>query len=123
MKLFMNGEPMSGKSFTRYFAAFVLLYFSAHLSQACEMHTIPGLGRTGELRDGEGDQPVFFDFAFEQQNWETRSARDAHVLHHQGHHVHNKSHEEFYHFTLGVDPSDTLTFMAELPYVVRNSIE
>src|SRR5262245_43736401 len=65
----------------------------------------------------------FFDFPLEEHNWNTRTAREAHNLHHQGIHVHNRTHEEFYHFSLGWLPAEEWTLIAELPYVVRHSIE
>lgn len=66
---------------------------------------------------------AYFDFTFEGVDWEARDARDAHELHHDGHHVHNKTHEEFYHFGLGFNPTDDWTLFAELPYVARTSTE
>ena len=66
---------------------------------------------------------VFFDFTQEGVNWNTRPAEEAHALHHQGHHVHNKTHEEFYHFSLGVNVNPDVTLLAEFPYMVRSSTE
>ncbi len=90
---------------------------------ACESCTIPRIGRVSELEKDDFKKPRFFDFTFEQQDWDERPASEAHELHEQGHHVHNKTHEEFYHFTLGANFDESLTFLAEIPYVVRESIE
>lgn len=65
----------------------------------------------------------FTDFTFEQQNWDEMDAHAAHSLHHQGHDVHAKTHEEFYHFTLGVTPTEKWTVVAEIPYVVRQFLD
>lgn len=65
----------------------------------------------------------FFDTTFEGIDWDSRDARAAHNLHHQGHDVHNKTHEEYYHFSLGAEPAEALTLFAELPYVSRHSTE
>ncbi len=66
---------------------------------------------------------TFFDFTQEGVNWNTQSAQDAHRQHHEGHHVHNKTHEEFYHFSLGTNVTEDVTLLAELPYIVRSSTE
>ena len=68
------------------------------------------------------NQPWFFDFAFEQQNWHEKPALEAHELHETGHHFHDKTHEEFYHFTLGINPWEEFTALVEIPYVVRESV-
>ena len=65
----------------------------------------------------------FFDLTFEQQNWKVKNAAEAHTLHHQGHDFHDKTHEEFYHFTLGANLSEAVAVLAELPYVVRGSLD
>jgi hypothetical protein len=79
------------------------------------------LARSG-TKDLNEAEPWFFDFTFEEQRWQEISALAAHELHESGHHVHDKTHEEFYHFTLGATPREELTFLAELPYVTRESI-
>lgn len=107
---------------TALFSAASLFLFILILSNqawACDLCACT-LSRSG---CSEGEKPWFFDFTFEQQNWDTMDARDAHQLHHQGHHVHNKTHEEFYHFTLGANPWDRVSIFAEIPYVVRESVE
>ncbi len=68
-------------------------------------------------------EPFFFDFNFEQQVWHKREVGLAHPLHEEGHDAHDKTHEEFYHFTLGMRPLPDFTVLAEVPYTVRHSIE
>ena len=102
---------------------FSFLGFNLDRAQACESCTIPRIGRVAELEKDNLKKPWFFDFTFEQQNWDERPALDAHELHEEGHHVHNKTHEGFYHFTLGANPLENLTLLAEIPYVVRGSVE
>lgn len=80
------------------------------------------LARCG-LKEQDHLKKWFFDFTFEQQDWNEMDAREAHLLHHQGHHFHDKSHEEFYHFALGLNPVESVTLLASLPYVERSSIE
>lgn len=107
-----------------FFFSFLLALFSSfHLDQAlaCESCTIPRMGR--EIETQGAQKPWFVDVTFEQQNWDERPAEVAHELHEEGHHIHNKTHEEFYHFTLGATPQESLTLLAELPYVVRHSTE
>lgn len=90
---------------------------------ACESCLVPRIGRLENIEPMNGAKNWFFDFAFEQQNWDEKPAREAHLLHHDGHHFHDKTHEEFYHFTLGANPVERLTVYAEVPLVVRGSIE
>jgi hypothetical protein len=66
---------------------------------------------------------VFFDFLFEQQNWNEIPVENAHEIHELGHHVHDKTHEEFYHFQAGVNPHEQVTILADIPYVVCQSLE
>jgi hypothetical protein len=63
------------------------------------------------------------DFTFEQQNWDEIPANKAHELHHEGHHVHDKTEEEFYHFGAGSHLNDRTTLFLQIPYVVRGSLE
>ncbi len=73
--------------------------------------------------EDENNLPFFFDFDFEQIVWQKRDPALAHALHHQGHDSHVKTHEEFYHFTLGAALGERTTLLAELPYVVRHSLD
>ncbi len=90
---------------------------------ACEACAIPRIGKHAEAPAADARPAAHFDFTFEQQNWDEIPAPDAHELHEQGHHVHDKTHEEFYHFSFGFDPAPRWSVTAEIPYVVRGSIE
>ena len=105
---------MHTKAFLYSFILLSFLSFNFEKAQACESCTIPRIGRVENVGK-DGQKPWFFDFTFEQQNWDERSAIDAHELHDEGHHVHNKTHEEFYHFTLGANPREDVTILAEMP--------
>jgi len=106
---------------------YFLLLFSfltvGGFAEACESCAIPRLGRVDHCAATPGNRQFFFDFTFEQQNWNTFDAHEAHEFHEEGHHVHNKSHEEFYHFMAGANPAENITILAGIPYIVRNSIE
>ena len=72
---------------------------------ACDSGLCTLLGRRDTVaNDAKELKRIFFDFMFEQQNWDEIPIDDAHELHRQGHHVHDKTHEEFYHFQAGVNP-------------------
>ncbi len=108
------------------FALFISLsVFAGGLKDAlaCESCLVPRIGRMENSEHVDGLKKWFFDFTFEQQNWDEKPAREAHLLHHDGHHFHNKTHEEFYHFTLGANPAERLTVYAEVPLVVKGSVE
>jgi hypothetical protein len=111
------------KTFLFLLFLFSLFVFDPKPAGACESCVIPNLGRRTGFEKETLAKPWFFDFTFEQQNWDERPALEAHELHEEGHHIHNKTHEEFYHFTLGANPSEKVTFFAEIPYVVRGLTE
>lgn len=90
---------------------------------ACESCMIPQLGRQSGVTAESGDKKWFFKYLFERQDWKEIDAHDAHTLHHQGHDAHDKTVEEFYHFGLGRHINDRLTLSADVPYVVRQSLE
>ncbi len=50
-------------------------------------------------------------------------AGDVHNLHDQGHHVHDKTNEEFHHYTLGRHLNESWVVLLEIPYVVRHFLE
>jgi len=100
---------------------FILIHGTNAL--ACESCSIQHVGRLNQTVDS-GQKDVWnFNFMFEQQNWDEKPADEAHELHEEGHHFHDKTHEEFYHFSLGINATDTFSLTAEIPYVVRGSIE
>lgn len=109
----------------RQFHLFVLILFCfLSISQsvwACESCSYALSRASGEHAIDE--KKWFFDTTVEGIDWNSRDADTAHQLHEEGHDVHNKTHEEFYHFTLGANPSEVLTLLGELPYVRRHSTE
>lgn len=111
----------------RWFSVFVLLgiFFcvSAGLVLACEScgSALARVDSEGKFSESAGT-PVFFDFTFEQQVWHKRDPQLVHTLHHQGHDSHDKTHEEFYHFGLGGNLGGRVSLLAQLPFVVRHSL-
>src|SRR5690242_7491249 len=87
-------------------------------SCGCTLAHVSSRGKTSE-RAGK----FFFDFNFEQMVWQKRDPALAHALHHQGHDSHDKTREEFYHFALGTNPTERITLLAELPFIVRHSLD
>jgi hypothetical protein len=104
-----------------YFLLAIFILGSTPIAAACDTCACT-LARCN-IKAGEERKEWFLDLTVEQQNWDKMDARGAHNLHHEGHHVHNKTHEEFYHFTLGVNPVEDVTLLTQLPYVTRESIE
>lgn len=103
---------------------FLFLFFAAVPAFACDSCLCTVLGRRDAVeKDDKGRVPVYFEYLLEQQNWNTMTAAEAHTLHHQGHHVHNKTHEEYHHLQAGFEPHERVTILADMPYVVRESIE
>lgn len=101
----------------------ILFLSTARSAGACEMCTIPRLGKDDGHLITSQDKRWFFKYLFEYQNWHEKEAGEAHGLHHQGHHFHDKTHEEIHHLMLGGKVNEQLTLMAEVPYIVRNLIE
>lgn len=50
-------------------------------------------------------------------------ARVAHQLHHDGHHVHDKTSEEYYYTAFHYNLNADWQFLVDVPYVIRRSIE
>jgi hypothetical protein len=100
-----------------------LFYLRTNSALACDACGCT-LSKIGEHTQGsEEKKPWFFDFMVEQQNWKKKDAQAANDLISEGHDFHDKTHEEFYHFMLGVHPMGHFTILAEMPYVVREAIE
>lgn len=107
-----------------FFYVLVIIFLSvagSHQAAACESCSISSVGKHQSLTNAAG--PWRAGFVFEEQNWDELPAREAHQLHHRGHHFHDKTHEEFIHLMLERDLTDRLSLSADLPYVVRGSIE
>jgi hypothetical protein len=62
-------------------------------------------------------------FLFEAQRFNSIPAGDAHTLHHQGHDVHGKDHEEYYNLSAGYGVLDDLDLYLTAPIVSKTSIE
>lgn len=60
-------------------------------------------------------------FTFNQQRYHTLSADVAHRLHHQGHHVHGKNHDEFYHLNFAYGLLDGLQLELGAPIVSKKT--
>ena len=105
----------------RYFSIIfsLLLIINATAALACEMCTLPRLGKQKDA----SNESWFAEYYFELQNWQEINPREAHTLHHQGHHVHDKTKEYIHHYSLGRKFDNGLTLIADLPYVIRKSLE
>lgn len=109
------------KIFHSFFLLLAVSVLAAAGARACESCSCALSRASGE--HALDQKNWFFDATMEGVDWDSRDAQAAHTLHHQGHDVHNKTHEEFYHFSLGMDPVEELTLFAELPYVARHSTD
>jgi hypothetical protein len=101
---------------------FLVLMSYATGAWACESCSLAHLGRdrsTVESQDGQW----FVKYLYENQNWHEKEAGEAHAIHHQGHDVHDKTSEEFYHVEIGHRLNERLSLSVDLPYVTRHSIE
>lgn len=91
---------------------------------ACESCTIPDLGRNrGTTISESKDKKWFFKYLYEQQDWNEMPAAEAHELHEAGRHFHDKTREEFYHFSAGGHFADQFAVYTDIPYVIRESVE
>ena len=80
------------------------------------MLTTPTASTLGQGRASAG-------FMFEHQRYDKLGAAQAHALHHQGHDVHGKNHEEYYNINLGYGLLDSLDFYLSTPLVSKTSFE
>lgn len=105
-------------------SVFLMLFkFGMHPAAACESCMIPQLGRHSVVAAEGKDKKWFFKYLYERQDWKEIDARAAHTLHHDGHHVHDKTVEEYYHFGIGRHINDRLVLAMDLPYIMRHSLE
>jgi hypothetical protein len=106
------------------FLAFLFMSLNVPIVLACESCSLSRIGKQGGvIRSETQDKKWYVEYLFEHQNWEEMDANFAHSLHHQGHHVHDKSSDEIHHYTVGFKPASQWTLSLEMPYVVRRSIE
>lgn len=91
---------------------------------SCGSCVIPQLGKDDALIKSESrDKKWFFEYLFEQKNWDEMDAQAAHELHDDGFHLHDKTTEDSRHFKFGGHLTGDVTVFAEIPYVVRRSLE
>ncbi len=115
---------MSPMRFVYSIIVFVSIFIFSNTVFACESCSIAGLGRNQRAaRSDSPDKKWFANYLYENQNWHEKDAREAHQLHDQGHHVHDKTSEEFHHLTIGGHLSERVIVFVEAPYVVRHSLE
>jgi hypothetical protein len=100
----------------------ILVFYLSGIGWACESCGIARLGRDSGITESQ-DSQWFVKYLYENQNWHEKDAGEAHAIHHQGHHVHDKTIEELHHFGIGNRLSDRLSISAEVPYVARYSLE
>lgn len=62
-------------------------------------------------------------FVFNQQAYYKLDPSTAHALHHQGHHVHGKDHEEFYHMDLAYGVTDDFQIDLDTPIASKKSTD
>jgi hypothetical protein len=123
-----------GKMFHRFYLGMVIVLgviLGSGPAQACDLcgcsinsrrsgagnfATTPTASTLGRGRGSVG-------FLFEHQRFNTIPAGDAHTLHHQGHDIHGKNHEEYYSFSAGYGVLDDLDVYLTAPIVSKTSIE
>lgn len=107
-----------------FFIVSLFLLCASNSVLACDSCTVAKLGRNeASLISENKESKWFFKYLFENQTWKDIPASTAHALHHDGHHVHDKTTEQYHHYVLGNRVSENFTYSFEFPYVVRNSIE
>jgi hypothetical protein len=102
--------------------AFIFV-FIARIGFACEFCTIPQLGKRDGIHVETQDEKIFMKYIFEAHDFDVLDAHQAHGLHHDGHHFHDKVREYVHHLGLGWRAGEDLTLVADLPYVIRESLE
>lgn len=91
---------------------------------ACGSCTIPRLGKdTAVTRAESKNKKFYFEYIFEQKNYDVMDAQAAHELHDDGYHFHDKTTEDLHHYKIGGFAGESLELFAEIPYVIRRSLE
>ncbi len=104
--------------------SFIINLFIFDVASACESCVISKIGRDKRNVVAESqDKKWFLEYLYEHQDWKEIPALEANTLHHQGHDAHDKTDEDYYHFTVGGHLSDRFTVLLEAPYIIRCSIE
>ena len=100
----------------------LFLMLSIQPARACEFCTIAYMGKK-EKSANDKKHSFAAKVLFENQNWKEIPAGQAHQLHHQGHHTHDKQDEQIIHTLLTAYVNDRLSFDLDIPYVTRHFIE
>lgn len=90
---------------------------------ACGSCALPNLDSDAKSDVHTNGHVWSFETSVESRNWDVIPAEAAHGLHDEGHHVHDKTHEETVHLGLTIHPSERITFYADLPYAERHFLE
>jgi hypothetical protein len=104
---------------------FIFLLFLTFITlplYACESCTIAYMGKKDKRTD-ENKHIISAKVLYEEQDWEEIPAGQAHQLHHQGHHMHDKQNEQVIHAILTAHVTDRFSMEADIPYVRRHFIE
>jgi len=101
----------------------LIMLIQARVSFACEFCTIPQMGKHEGVPAENKDENIFVKYIFEVHNFDVMDAQAAHELHHDGHHFHDKVKEYVHHLNIGLTAEENLTFIADIPYVIRKSLE
>ncbi len=102
---------------------FILTLAISKPAHACEMCTIPNIGKHRGIVTESDDKKWFVKYLFENQNWHEKEGGEGHTIHDAGHHFHDKTNEYIHHFGFGGHLTDQLTVILETPYVIRHSLE
>lgn len=113
---------MCRKTVFGFILCFIFLNAGLGPVYACEVCTIPRLGKNTDTRRGT-NRRWSAEYLLEYQNWHEKEAGEAHQLHHQGHHFHDKTDEYIHHINLTGLLSEDWTLQVDIPYVFRRSIE
>lgn len=98
---------------------FLYLLLSINVAAACGICTIPRLGKDSH----QGPQKWQIGYLFHQKRWHEKEAAEGHALHHDGHHIHNKTREDFHNINLMYKFNDRFELSLDVPYILRRYIE
>ncbi len=104
------------------FILFLSLAVFVQRSYSCEFCTIVNLGKQEKSQEDKR-YGIETKVIYEEQDWEEIPARDAHELHHDGRHFHDKQDEQIVHVMIRARAGDRLSVEADIPYVTRHFIE
>lgn len=100
-----------------------VMSFFSHRAFACESCILSRYGEEGSstvsgrtLKKNRFSAGVIFEY----RKWNELDHRQAHLLHEEGRHIHNFSHDEYYHLFLGYGLSDDLELDIKAPFVRKS---